>query len=681
MSPVQEDNEWWLECGSSSARLALRRPVAGGKRTSGLYTEDAKVILDSIHASTEKMIEEITAKYGDLDGVPLPEPPATKEGSKTSANKLVNKRVEELKYTAQKDKNEHGFLSEDESNFSSDSLEDCSLNAESEKGEHQRRRRVCRKHPQQQQGSGKGGSPKSTGQKSMYDRSRNVSLSEILMDDKEIIKERHKREESNITGSGGIGVPPFEPKSEESFLSDDFSNENLSYYNSMESIMSDESAECKSAPLDVFFNKPQHCRGSGGRNLEVNQEVALSKSYGSSPNNCPGFDYYYMQSAYSMANRTMTTSNTFPKMSGDDEQADEDEIPSSQARMDQYKAAMNKSLREDFGVQRAKQSESLWMRGGVGDEEPVRQFKREDIFGATGAPFGLDLVNDCESRTEQSFRKFEQNLQKFERDRSMFGHAGMQMDYVPHKPPMAGRRSTSMRSKKRKNLSGKFSTMGNIVDQLQEEEMEDAGMINLQLNFNEPLNNSTGCLDSTEGRKPCNWDVPEQKTEESEMPMNESGDNDEFANFNDIRNKIEIVQKLVAMEERKLEEARMRKECRMRPFQANVKEKGYVKSLTMNFDNLAKGGEGELAVLLLDKEGEGEAVESVPREFRVKRIKSVPELESVKFKSFQVLPDEMNSALPNRFYNDLSNSNKNNTNQQLQQEMSQGSRIHKAWTN
>lgn len=661
-----EDYDW---SDGSSARLGTR-PHNRHRHT--MYHEDAQQIMDSIHADTEKMIKEIVEKYGNLDDVaslPLPPVPPVVSGGEVKP-KLQNKRVEELKYTAQKgDKNEHGFLSEDE--MSSDSLEECSLNADSEEGEN-KKRKVCRKHPQG--GGGKTISPRISGSSPtgrMYDRSRNVSLSEILMDDKDIVRRQRCPAEQTTIGGG-------EPKSEESFLSDDFSNENLSYYNSMESIMSDESAECKSAPLDVVFNK----RPAAGIGVEVTQEAALSKSYGSSPNNCPGFDYYYMQNAYSMANQSIPQSNTYPKLSealADEEE--EDDIPSSQARMNQYKAAMNKSLREDFGKQRAaRQGESpLWQC----EEVPVK-FKREDIFGQwSGGGFGPDLVHDCESRaTEQSFRKFEQNLQKFERDRSLFGHA-MQMDYVPHKPPMAGRRSTSMRSKRRKNLSGKFNTMGNI-DQFQEGEEgslgtgddQEGGLIGLQLSFNEPeqLNNSTDKLVVVLPKelKQCNWDVS-AAAEGIEMP-------NDIAKFNDIRDKIEIVQKLVEMEERKLEEAKRLKESRMRPFQANVKEKGYVKSLTMNFDNLAKGGAELGSSAVDDDEGDGEY--TVPRELRVKRIKSVPELESVKFRSFHVLPDEGGGVgagfLPNRFYNDLSNSDKNNTNEQQQQQgMSQGSRSRK----
>lgn len=708
VSPVQDHCDWLGGGdGNSSARVG---PTRHTTNRNPLYHEDAKQIMDSIHADTEKMIREITEKYGNLE-----------EGKPNS--KLLNKRVEELKYTAQKDKNEHGFLSEEEeSNFSSDSLEDCSLNVadpgegEKEKGEN-RKRRVCRKHPHKGGSSSssttKPVSPRARGGSTievmsqasshhrLYDRSRNVSLSEILMDDQVIVEEERNRRDT-VSGTG------VEPKSEESLLSDDFSNDNLSYYNSMESIMSDESAECKSAPLDVVFgrqmqnqhqqNNPPYPKGG----LDVTQEAVLSKSYGSSPNNCPGFDYYYMQNAYSMANNnktSMSASNTCPKLAGEEEEVDfcgEDEIPSSQARMNQYRAAMNKSLREDFGAQRAARQcdNPLWQC----EEVPVK-FTREDIFG--GGKLGPDLVNDCESggggsarATEQSFRKFEQNLQKFERDRSMFGHAGMQMDYVPHKPPMAGRRSTSMRARRRKNLSGKFNTMGNI-DQFQEEEVmviksgdveEDHGLIGLELSFNEPaLNNSMDQLVMVVDLQKEGNEEEEDKlmTEQcNNFNVNETDgigmpNEEDYANFNDIRSKIEIVQKLVAMEERKLEEAHRLKESRMRPFEANVRQKGYVKSLTMNFDNLAKGGfNGDLDGKGVEEEEMAGSSYSVPRELRVKRIKSVPELESVKFRSFHVLADESAAVfLPKRFYNDLSNSNKNNTNEQQQQEMSsQGAR-------
>jgi len=58
-----------------------------------------------------------------------------------------------------------------------------------------------------------------------------------------------------------------------------------------------------------------------------------------------------------------------------------------------------------------------------------------------------------------------------------------------------------------------------------------------------------------------------------------------------IAKKIDIIEKLIAMEENKMEQIRLATESRLRPFNCNAKEKGYVKSLTMNFDMLARGEE------------------------------------------------------------------------------------------
>lgn len=55
-----------------------------------------------------------------------------------------------------------------------------------------------------------------------------------------------------------------------------------------------------------------------------------------------------------------------------------------------------------------------------------------------------------------------------------------------------------------------------------------------------------------------------------------------------IVQKIDLIQRLITMEDTKLEQIRADTESRMRPFKCDSKRKGYVKSLTMNFDMLAQ---------------------------------------------------------------------------------------------
>ena len=71
----------------------------------------------------------------------------------------------------------------------------------------------------------------------------------------------------------------------------------------------------------------------------------------------------------------------------------------------------------------------------------------------------------------------------------------------------------------------------------------------------------------------------------------------EFSKFRDISKKIEVINKLVELEERKLEQERLWREKRSKPlFDGNTKERGFVKSLTKNFDMLAKESQENIIV-------------------------------------------------------------------------------------
>lgn len=65
-------------------------------------------------------------------------------------------------------------------------------------------------------------------------------------------------------------------------------------------------------------------------------------------------------------------------------------------------------------------------------------------------------------------------------------------------------------------------------------------------------------------------------------------DTPEYMKFKDIEKKIEIINKLVTLEEKHLEHVRLMKEMRMQPFKCDASRKGYVKNLTKNFDNLSQ---------------------------------------------------------------------------------------------
>lgn len=89
------------------------------------------------------------------------------------------------------------------------------------------------------------------------------------------------------------------------------------------------------------------------------------------------------------------------------------------------------------------------------------------------------------------------------------------------------------------------------------------------------ITNSVDSLDSLPVR-----DEPHKSISFTETP--------EYMKFKDIEKKIEIINKLVTLEEKHLEHVKMMKEMRMQPFKCDASRKGYVKNLTKNFDNLSQ---------------------------------------------------------------------------------------------
>ncbi|XP_077283876.1 uncharacterized protein LOC143909666 [Arctopsyche grandis] len=95
--------------------------------TSHLMKDNGKSLVDTIKSDTEKMIAEITKKYGDLDEY---EPKV------------------ELKYKINEDKIELPEIQneKEDGNFSSDSLEDCSLSQDFNNRNKVYTKRICKKH-------------------------------------------------------------------------------------------------------------------------------------------------------------------------------------------------------------------------------------------------------------------------------------------------------------------------------------------------------------------------------------------------------------------------------------------------------------------------------------------------------------------------------------------------------
>ncbi|XP_059616871.1 mitogen-activated protein kinase-binding protein 1 isoform X2 [Phlebotomus argentipes] len=596
VSPVNEELEW----AGGSKSVAFRE-----QRGASVCSEDAKIIFDMINSDTRRMIDEIQEEYGQV-----------------------------TKCTAKKEKNEHGFLSEDDGSFSSDSLEDCSLNDVSENAKRRRKKTVCAKHTRKPP-------TRSVSDYFIYDQYDNFRQVFKDEDPNQFLEtQRHS------SASFFLGQQYPERKSQESIISDETSV-GISYCNSMESILSDDS-ECKSAPLEVLFNrsKTRH-----QHNLSAGHDVdATSKSYGSSPNATTGFDYFMQQHRLDIFPEEedfdiprMSSSFSVPHFASNPfgQHEELDFIPSMHSKVAQYNMVVNKSLSKEFAHER-QQNNSNPLFGCDGSElfvrKPIPPPRKcwEESLGVVkkSCSFEIDM-GDCR-RTEKSFRKFEANLQKFERDRHMFGDP-LQMDYVPHKPPVANRRSTSMKARGKAKPREKFNTIGQVAFERKREKAEapleeektfdmffseapaadDDNMDSLELEANSSKIFKENSVDSLDDILDAAADKPRH------IDFRNSA---QYAKFRDIEKKIDVINKLVELEEQKLEQERMAKEERLKPFSCDRRQKGYVKSLTMNFDKLAQRAENR------------EFERDLHMKSRMRRNHSLPDvLEGAKYQSFQVI--------------------------------------------
>lgn len=779
VSPVHEEIDWsstavttttpqMIGADSASPFDQNRQHMHADLRHRHSMYNDGKSLLDMIHTNTEKMIAEITQKYGDIN-IDTPSMPHSNRNSGNNNDENAN----DDEALHDNDGND------DDGSMSSDSLEDCSLDLDCvgrcESNSVRRRKTVCKKKHRKNEPISMMPT-RSVSEYFIYDefylnRNRNVSLSDILNDDADKPKPDYAFLNSQRHSSASFFLAP-ERKSQESLISDDMSGcGGVSYCNSMESILSDES-ECKSAPLEALFTKTKRDILTRTSNIMCEgrfdaQTMTSSKSYGSSPNSNV-FDYFMDQqyraaagAAYGFADRdacnianydydslvmsantSARTSNrcsplphnfnlpppppefqnitakpligipiscTFPSMSGLTYQArnNEDFIPRFASKNDQYSSQTNKSLSKEFAVERQiRNSNPLYTAAsptattpGDGDDDsdlfqrkpikpaiPAKPSKLMDIafkpipstsaaakaideskvIPAAGLPsnnikrscsFEIEMFHNRGRVLQQksAAKKYEQNLQKFEKEHrhrmrnanSQFGGT-MEMPYVPHKPPVANRRSASMKSKKGAKLTAKdhekpieskslnspnrkMSIEKKRIESAKKElEYDDAkeadektiemfiaetacdddNMDSLDL-YTKPKLYKENSVDSLDGTPVRNRPRPSASFT-SDDQLNDTAKSTEVSldflsksdatKFRDIEKKIDVINKLVELEEKKLEQERSAKELRMRPFTCNPKEKGYVRSLTLNFDNLAKSIKYERELSLRLKE-------------------------------------------------------------------------------
>ncbi|XP_068151902.1 uncharacterized protein Wdr62 isoform X2 [Drosophila tropicalis] len=623
VSPVHEEVEWSAETDRSGVIVEPKRH--------SVYADDARTILDMIHADTEKMIDEITRKYGDMDDIPTAFP--------SSCSVPANLR---------------GLGSTGESTPTATPP------------------RV-------------GGRTQYYVYREIYQCERKVSLSDILqpeqfaasqrrLDEARFLEtQRHSSASFFLSSSGQM---PYE-QSQESLLSD-----GGSYCNSLESVLSDES-DCKSAPLEqaILDQRPiPHAmqRHAGIRNFIIHGPV--SKSYGNSPNAYGSFDYY-MRQATATASAAATydsfdvtgynleplkplpNSKTYPRIAGPVGPQAIEHIPTMRSKNKQYTSGVNKSLSTDFAQQRHQrnsnpmQNPSLRGGGGAGGGEhlfvrkplkpkPPVPAKPQNLMSTLSCLEQNKQQKNCQSRTASVVQQFEHNLQKFEREK--------QREYQQRRPAMrssvssgalatqsclkkvsrfdtseSSRRATSMRQRGRPKISVRFNTVSQIkytpsakrqqeAKRLKEEESKhlevgsDYGERSFEMYFAEN-GNAPENLEHMQSlklyTKPQLQAVVDEIQQEREKYRKNMDNNKERGGSHstshqchNIAKKIDIIEKLIAMEERKMEQIRMATETRLRPFNCNSKEKGYVKSLTMNFDMLAKNGQEQQQQQLEDEQ-------------------------------------------------------------------------------
>ncbi|XP_070067612.1 uncharacterized protein Wdr62 isoform X1 [Drosophila takahashii] len=596
VSPVHEEVEWSAEGNERGALL-------GEPKRHSVYADDARTILDMIHADTEKMIDEITRKYGDLDEPSIP----------ASYSMPANLR---------------------------------NLGGLGSTGDSTPTGRTTQYYVYRE----------------FYQCERKVSLSDILQPEQFAASQRRLDEarflETQRHSSASFFLTGQQSQESLSLLSDGEGGPG-SYCNSLESVLSDES-DCQSAPLEypqtqVAVLQQRH---AGIRNFIIHGPV--SKSYGNSPNAYGSFDYYMRQqhatattdsfdvTGYNLEPlKPLPSSKTYPRIAPVQAQAPaaSENIPTLRSKSKQYNSGVNKSLSTDFAQQRQQRNSNpmLFVRKPLKPKPPV-PVKPQNLISTLSHMEQRQQKQKSQSRTASVVQQFEHNLQKFEREkqrerdqqrrpamRSSVSSGALAATQSCLKKVSrfdtseSSRRATSVRQKSRPKISVRFNTVSQIKytpsakrereRQAREEEEEppemevgslpsDYGERSFEMYFaengNAPenLENMQTLKLYTKPQLQAVVDEIQQEREKYRKNLDNAGKisggkagGSTSHQCQNIAKKIDIIEKLIAMEENKMEQIRLATESRLRPFNCNAKEKGYVKSLTMNFDMLARGEE------------------------------------------------------------------------------------------
>ncbi|KAI8042394.1 hypothetical protein M5D96_003707 [Drosophila gunungcola] len=502
-----------------------------------------------------------------------------------------------------------------------------------------------------------------------YQCERKVSLSDILQPEQFAASQRRLDEarflETQRHSSASFFLTGQQSQESLSLLSD---GDGASYCNSLESVLSDES-DCQSAPLEypqtqVAVLQQRH---AGIRNFIIHGPV--SKSYGNSPNAYGSFDYY-MRQQHSTATdsfdvtgynleplKPLPSSKTYPRIA--QVQATEN-IPTLRSKNKQYNSGVNKSLSTDFAQQRQQRNsnpmqlgDNLFVRKPLKPKPPVPA-KPQNLVSTLSHMENKQQQQQqqrqqkSQSRTASVVQQFEHNLQKFEKEKqrerdqqrrpamrssvssgALAGGSATQSclkKVSRFDTSESSRRATSVRQKSRPKISVRFNTVSQIKytpsakrerqarNEEEPPEMEvgslpsDYGERSFEMYFAEN-GNAPENLENMQSlklyTKPQLQAVVDEIQQEREKyrknldnagkingkGVNGKGSSSTSHQCQNIAKKIDIIEKLIAMEENKMEQIRLATESRLRPFNCNAKEKGYVKSLTMNFDMLARGEE------------------------------------------------------------------------------------------
>ncbi|KAI8124958.1 WD repeat-containing protein 62 [Lucilia cuprina] len=564
VSPVHEEVEW----SSDSKSIIITEP----KRHS-VYADDARTILDMIQADTEKMIAEITKKYGDLDdiGVDVYDHASGTRHSQIVASKSVPEN-----------------LATQRSNLPMAQKRDLAFTPEgatSPRGIKQPYVPLAPKHSFSE----------FYVYQEIYQCERKVSLSDILNDNPEQMAEARRLEEARFLetqrhSSASFFLTSNNPfnvnRSQESLLTEEFLDD-ASYCNSMESVSKSISSDFAQQRWQRNSNPMQSEKECYNDKLFQKKVVKEKPPIPAKPENLKSTLTSTVEAVQKLqVKEPLKKSCSF-------------EVDTSDIRCHSRTASVVRKFERNLQkFEREKQAE-LQVQKKKNNE--ARQMRPSVSSGALATQSCLKKVS------------------KFDNSPS--------------------RRATSMRQKERPKISVRFNTVSQIKytpsskrNNANNSSLTTTCPLNdINLNVSPPLGSS---LPNDYGEKTFEMFITENGNDEhdnmtmdslklytkptlqavvdeikqererdtkhkknlanKEITQNPIHDTSTTNQCKNIAKQIDVIQKLIEMEERKLEQIRQATESRMRPFECDTKQRGYVKSLTMNFDMLAKGIEKDI---------------------------------------------------------------------------------------